>query len=481
MDVPHRRPFIYLQYVKNAAAGHWFEYNIGERSGGMTGLLWFLLLVVVYAPLRWLGADPGSLIFVSHFVSTVTTILTLYIAARRLVGKTSAWTLGLCVAPISLLWPQYLWACWGGLEGPLASLVAVFAFATFETAITTREKFMLPGVVGGLLYAVRPESVALVFFLAGLFLVFGRSRSFAERRGWVLRYLAVVLATCGMTAAIYYGFTGFLTPSALIKFDLRAVLRNPAVFLSILAYFQTWIAIIAVLALLLLVLVFVSGLPLRAELAVTLSLGLLLLSDIALGIFPNSRDRYLSWMTPIIATTLLSTLGGIQWRFLPKLALSRPCRAVVVGVSIPAVVGFASWYGRAVFAADARCIDDLIVAPAAWIGRNTSRDDVIASEPIGATKFLNDERSFIDIVGVTSPIARGTYTDWPKTWSLVEHAGASYFIFYPEALPASGKPFLEPVATFANQSCAFTTGGSAVYRVNRENLRAYLRTQTALQ
>src|SRR6185369_11621133 len=41
-------PTIYLVYARNAAAGHPFQFNVGEFSSGVASLLWSLVLAVPF-------------------------------------------------------------------------------------------------------------------------------------------------------------------------------------------------------------------------------------------------------------------------------------------------------------------------------------------------------------------------------------------------------------------------------------------------
>src|SRR5437870_7280450 len=53
--------YIYSNYVLSASQGHFFTYNLGQTSGGITGLGWYIVLLVAYWLLSPFHALLGGL------------------------------------------------------------------------------------------------------------------------------------------------------------------------------------------------------------------------------------------------------------------------------------------------------------------------------------------------------------------------------------------------------------------------------------
>ena len=112
--------FIYFQYARNLAHGHWFEYNVGEGfSSGATGFLYTLVLTFGYR----LGVT-GVNLMIYAFIFAIGTLIATACLVRDVVrretedsdiallaaGLVPCSTAGCCGA-ISRLWRSGWRAC----------------------------------------------------------------------------------------------------------------------------------------------------------------------------------------------------------------------------------------------------------------------------------------------------------------------------------------------------------------------------------
>src|SRR6185437_11502280 len=104
--------FIHLQFAKNLAQGHFFQYVAGAGySSGATSLLWPLLL----APFHALGLRDVSLLWAAWLFGTLAhagVIVETYRVTDRLAGAAAA----LGAAAMSALFGAFAWFAWSGME-----------------------------------------------------------------------------------------------------------------------------------------------------------------------------------------------------------------------------------------------------------------------------------------------------------------------------------------------------------------------------
>jgi uncharacterized membrane protein YhaH (DUF805 family) len=475
--------YIYSNYVLAASQGHPFTYNLGESSGGITGLAWYILSTLSYiliAPLHaWLGgiaptiaqgenalaAQAGHLYLAAYVVGAICLAATA-LGVRRLADlvlptsgrnprarEAFCWLLG-AIAGADL---GLVWGAMSGLEVALSSAVVVWSLCLLLTeARQGRLRWSL--LLAGLLPWARPE--LLMVGVSGLLWLILRAffASPGERRRQGLAnaglYLGAILAGALAMCLIYLLGWGKPLPSSF--YAKVGGLRLGSKFFSaaeeLLTAGRALPFVAAVLALLGSVTVWVGIAAYRDDHdegqheTRWSSLLLLLTSVLFVGSIMASlpwfgqEDRYLLPIHPVV----LVQIGLLAWSVLRRFSLdglfSR--KRIATGLALGAVLLGAVanyWWATRDYAVQVRNISDGHVQPALWLARNTPLDSLVASEPIGAVKLFSDRRT-IDLVGLTSPATLGTYGNWPLAWRALKEANARYLLFYPGWFRQEGVP-----------------------------------------
>lgn len=475
--------YIYSNYVLAASQGHAFTYNLGESSGGITGLAWYILSTLSYvliAPFHvWLGglAPPivkgdnvlatqaGHLYLAAYAVGAICLVATA-LGVRRLADlalPTSGrnprtrdafcWLLG-AIAGADL---GLVWGAMSGLEVALSSAVVVWCLCLLlAEARSGHLRWSL--LLAGLLPWARPE--LLVVGVSGLIWLILRAffASPGERRRKEITnsglYLGAILAGALAMSLIYLLGWGKPLPSSF--YAKVGGLRLGSKFLS--AAEELVIAgralpfVGAALALLGSVSAWVGAPSYEDDYAEGRNearwsaLLLLLTSVLFVGSIMASlpwfgqEDRYLLPIHPVV----IVQIGLLAWFVLGRFTLdglfSR--KGIVTGLALGAVAlgaGANYWWATRDYAVQVRNISDGHVQPALWLARNSPSDSLVASEPIGAVKLFSGRRT-IDLVGLTTPATLGTYGNWPLAWRALKEANARYLLFYPEWFGREGVP-----------------------------------------
>ena len=158
LALPLDDSFIYFQYARQAAQGHFLEYNTGaEPTAGATSLLHTLLLV----PGFWLGLDGMGIALYALALGAVWLGLSarlLLLLGRRLGGSFSGWVGAL----MFLLCGPLLWGYYSGMA------IGLFAFAILLTLYLYLAEDRRAPLAAALLALARPEGIALVLLLLAL-------------------------------------------------------------------------------------------------------------------------------------------------------------------------------------------------------------------------------------------------------------------------------------------------------------------------
>lgn len=441
--------YIYVNYVRNAAQGHWFQYNPGEYSGGITGFLWFLIQVPVqgvvdriggldniHTASRWTGALCG-----------VISAWTVFALARRLTGN--AWAAFLSAAVYAIDY-KHVWGITSALEQPLAELYALLSVLCAWESVrgsdpTAGRKLVILSVFA---FSCRPELVA---WQIGLAIALGVAGPKEGRWSVPAQVILATFLGFAFQAAIYSHFTGAPLPSS---FYVKA--HEPR---TLTAMFQR-----AILALQTLEPVQIGLLAASVTTAVHrgarrnldwLLWGLPLLTFYAgrfgVATWVGQEHRYLN---PPLAVFYACGLAPVLATAIDALGPSR--RKPIAAVLIAAAVAFACWSipntrDRYLVWYQGREKGD--VAVGRWLAQNTKPGDRIAVEPAGSIHAYSG-RFTVDIVGLTTPgfIHPRQGFDWPWLWPLLRERHADYLVFYPSWFMRDGvaelPPFLEPVQSF---------------------------------
>ena len=224
LALPLDDSFIYFQYARQAAQGHFLEYNTGaEPTAGATSLLYTLLLV----PGFWLGLDGMGIVLYALALGAGWLGLSawlLLLLGRKLSGSFSGWVAALLL----LLCGPLLWGYYSGMA------IGLFSFSillTLHLYLIGDRRAPLAAV---LLVLARPEGIALVLLL--LVLVAYRRALHWQWGGALGAYVlqALLLAWCTGEA----GASGveakwrFAEPHGSLPEQLRAVFFDFAEFVK---------------------------------------------------------------------------------------------------------------------------------------------------------------------------------------------------------------------------------------------------------
>jgi hypothetical protein len=475
--------YIYSNYVLNASGGEFFTYNLGETSGGVTSLGWYVICTLVYwilLPLHnfftWLAppevqADVSLARQVGHLLAAAylpglifhaltalgvfrLALLTLATTEKSPVTRNIiAWVLG-AVAAANL---GLVWGTMSGLEIPMSAALVVWALVLLISDARTgdmrwsllvaaalpfgRPDLLLVGVAGLLWLAIRA--------LLGPHPTGGPSAA----RGRVGLYLVALLAGSGLAAGAYYLGWGRPLPSSF--YAKVSGLRLGERFFS--AAEEFWLAgrtlpfVGGALALLGGLLDWIApsrtqpSRYVRGETASSALLLLLVLVSYVVGLLLTTpwfgqEDRYLLPVQPVG----LVLVGMLVWRVLLLLPADQLAvgRGIVLsgGVSLIILgVGFNYVWATRNYVVQVRNMRDAHILPALWLAQNTPHSAIVAAEPIGAARTFSGRRT-IDLVGLTSSLTLGTYGDWPDAWEALDRAGAGYLLFYPTWFDEGGAP-----------------------------------------
>ena len=158
LALPLDDSFIYFQYARQAAQGHFLEYNTGaEPTAGATSLLYTLLLM----PGFWLGLDGMGIALYALVLGGWWLGLSawlLLLLGRKLGGFFSGWV----AAGMFLLCGPLLWGYYSGMA------IGLFACAILLTLYLYLTEDRRAPLAATLLVLARPEGIALVLMLLAL-------------------------------------------------------------------------------------------------------------------------------------------------------------------------------------------------------------------------------------------------------------------------------------------------------------------------
>lgn len=459
--------YIYSNYVLAASQGHPFTYNLGETSGGITSLGWYILGTLFYWLLTPLHALLGGLapptvqpnallaqqaghLYLAAYLPGVLglafTALGVYRLAQLTLPAGGAWREAFCwlLGSVAVADLGLLWGAMSGLEVSLAAAVAVWAICLLiQDARAGRLRWSL--LLAAVMPWARPDMAAIG--IAGVLWLAGRGLARQEPAGTALRKAALYAGALllGLTAMSAFYYAGWSQPLPSSFYAKVGGLRLGGKFFAAAQEFQLagrfLPFIVAALSL-------AGGLltwlwtpreqDREARREVSLSAALLLLASmgyvaalmLTLPWF-GQEERYLLPVHPY----LIVLLGMLAWRLLRLVPLDRlvirPALALPAGLLVVLVFAGADYlWATRVYAVEVRNIADAHVAPALWLRSNAPPGSLVASEPIGAVKLFSG-RPTIDLVGLTTPATLGTYGDWPRAWQALHQAGAAYLLYYP--------------------------------------------------
>jgi arabinofuranosyltransferase len=149
--------WIHLQFARNLGTGQGFSYNPGIPVAGSTAPLWTILLAVP----AWFGWDP---IVSSKALGLVLTIVTALLAGQLTEWLTRSRGAGLFAALALALSPRMAWGSLSGMEVSLYAALVTGALLAYLRALETGSPWW--GLLAGFAGFARPEAFIVFPVLA---------------------------------------------------------------------------------------------------------------------------------------------------------------------------------------------------------------------------------------------------------------------------------------------------------------------------
>lgn len=453
--VPLDDAWIYFQFARMGAQGHFGEFNQGEAVTGITGPLWAAMLV----PLHALAGDNVPL-----FLALVKTLgilllflsaLTVYQLGEDLFQDRRA---GMAAAVFLLLMPKIIWGALSGMEVPLLVLLelAIFRLIIWQEGPGAVRDIVIPVLIG-LAALTRPEAAFLFVIFAGYELLTwwqdGRPQGVAGLLpGLILQGLIFLLVlspnllfnflTTGKPLPnTFYAKTRGWDPVASLRFlgiglsmvwldppataTMGEILRWPP--LSPAMAIQTAYSLLKGLLLFALFLLGLVRLPKkrRALPALAWLVGDFLLYAV---LFTRANRHYFVPMLPPIALMA----GGGMVAIIEQAARRRWRPAWAAGlIALFLLAGTVDWARE--YAWNVKNINDQQVAIGKWAAHNLPPDAVLAINDVGAIKYFS-QRRIIDVTGLLTPDLI-PYIQAGRKMDYLRAASPDYLIVYDSWFP----------------------------------------------
>ncbi|UCH78154.1 MAG: hypothetical protein JSU81_10595 [Candidatus Coatesbacteria bacterium] len=157
LNLPSDDAWIHQVFARNLAREGRYEYNVGERSCGVTAPLWTLLLSETY----FFRLPPRVTAVALTVLSHILWAGALYWLGRAIWPDRSRWWAAAPACLLSLLGPV-MWFAVSGMETAL-----FFGLATLAAAAWARDRPTLAGFAAAATFPVRPEGALLIVFVFG--------------------------------------------------------------------------------------------------------------------------------------------------------------------------------------------------------------------------------------------------------------------------------------------------------------------------
>jgi hypothetical protein len=472
--------FIYFQYARNLAHGHWFEYNVGEGfSSGATGFLYTLVLAFGYR----LGVTGVNLIIYAFIFAIGTLIATACLVWDIVRKETKDEGVALLAAGLVLFNGWLLWGYFSFMEVGLEGMLIVL---TLWFLLREKDKPAAPGfaVSGSLLALSRPEAMLVTLVLATMYVLnaFRRSREEGRR----LPSTGVLLSAAGsLTGILVFAVNNLAGAGTLATntFKVDSILSLPhtsisdkvsAVTDNLLWTYPTAIGNLGpppiAAGLFLLAAVGLAAMAGREILQRRMGLGItatgaVLALQVGLSVNGWPTVHFSRYATPGVPLAAIAMAVGL-WAILNRLEVPRSAllaaSAALLAVLVAGLPGWARNYGLSTADVYYQQMDS-----GYWVHDNTPPDAVIGLNDAGALAYLGDRKVF-DLIGlVTNDMADSLKHGQASTWEALERLSPeqrpTLFVVYPELFPDLVR-YLFPtkVAEFPLERLTISGGVSAV-------------------
>ena len=450
--------YIHLQYGRQLALGHFFQFNTGDDiSSGASSLLYAFVLGAAYAVgfhgTFFLAFATGFGVLCFALAAGLVTVLGTKVVSRPV----GVWA-GVLVALSGPL-------AWGSTSGMEVGLVTLLVVAMLLAFVSERPwaRFRYTPVLGGLLALARTEglilAVALAFAAAWTVWThrhLARPRRTALRALWTLVPIAVGAAqllfyqiATGTAAANGIQSKSFLydRPVFWVSEFTDRTMANARAFLSIFLGFTG-----GDFAFPGAVLVFAAGMvyvfltrPVWRPMLYALTAGLLLIL-VSVSTLSTALVHELRYVQPFLPVFVLFVVIGVYGlsRIAPRPRARRiglhGALVVVLVLSLATLPSWAVRFGRA-----AAAIRDTDVSVAQWVRGNLPPGAIVAVKDVGAVAYFSEHR-VLDLVGLgtngfAAPANNGTGSLYEALKHLPAKERPTYFAVYD---PWPG-PSMEPL------------------------------------
>ena len=441
--VPLDDAWIHFQFARNLAQGNGFSFNPGHPVSGSTAPLWTVALAAAY---RVLGRGFPLLGQILSSATFLTTIITTFLLARDLVGKT--WAAALAATLVALN-GRMAWAGLSGLEVGLFCTLTLLAVRTYLAGRACGQYSLWAACLFGFSGLCRPDGyllfgLSIIDFCASILFRSGKTQIRCLRR---LPIWPVVLFLAIVSPYLIFSLltTGHLLPStyqakAVVDFSLDFTFLSVAAKYLVLDNLLIWPFFAVGIVFLL------PQAPLISMWCLAMPIAYALMHAI-----PYQHGRYLM---PLIPFNAVISVWGLL-RFI-RLAAQQgwvrraPTHSELIALGIAVSIGTAyrlPWMSQE-YAANMSNINTMHVGFGEWLLENSSPGDVVALNDIGAIGYIS-ERYVVDLAGLISPEVVPILREPDPTLPLIDflkEQQVDYIIIFPTWFPGlSAQSHILPV------------------------------------
>jgi 4-amino-4-deoxy-L-arabinose transferase-like glycosyltransferase len=400
--------WIHQTYARNLARGQWFTYTGDRASSGSTSPIWTMLLSVGHL----LGLDPVNWSMLLGALFHILTAAMVYFLSLLYFGD--RWLAAWSAVLTALEW-HLVWAALSGME---TTLFVAFSLLYLYLIQTQWARIWLMGLLGGLLFLVRPEG-ALLIAIAGLKVLW------TYRQDWRRALKSLVLM----------GLAFLLVISPILIFNsivsgrpLPGTFRTVGKGLSYLKLVLTWFWLKGPLFLFFPLALVGGWLAWRRRMTDLIPAGAWLLGlPLAYTfVLPSigERGRYLMPLIPLVI--ILGAWAAAD--FLRSTQFKRLAWALII---LATLMTLAFWVnGTRAYMRNVRSLESQHMVVARWLRDHTPPDAVIATQDIGVLAYFSDRR-LIDMAGLTEPAVVPIMHQPEQMAAYIRAQGGDYVVIFP--------------------------------------------------
>lgn len=407
--------YIHLQYARQLAAGHFFQYNTGDPiSTGASSLLYALLLGAIYAVGFQGPLFLGAAVVVGSLCMAATAVC-VYMLGRQLVSR----QVGIWAAVLVAINGALLWGATSGME---VGLLALLVSASLVAFVGERPsgRFVFAPVVAALAALTRPEGTifAVALCAAMCWHVARAPRSAGLARPSKRRRIALALIPVGVAAAqlLFYKIATGTTAANGVQAKsflywsvpyptevLDRTLGNVQSFLGIFSGLTTQDFVFPgalaffVLGAVYLVLERPAWRPL--VIAVGCGLGAVVVATSTLATAQWHNLRYLQPFIPVFALLAVTGIYAVAQAFQDRQARMLIANGLLITAAIFSVAVLPTWALR--LGQESATIREGPVSISHWLQANLPPGAKVGVNDVGASAYLSGHR-IVDLVGLTT-------------------------------------------------------------------------------